>query len=111
MDQTQWWYAFDLNRDGPLTTPVGSFPDGASPYGLLDCAGNVCERTSDWSKGYPDGWDASEHYGEKYHVLRGGAFHHGPELARTTARDFAHPLFRTFHDGFRCVVDPANWLD
>lgn len=111
MDQTQWWFGYDVTRDGPLTTPVGSFPDGASPYGLLDCAGNVCERTSDWYKGYPDGWDSSEHYGEKYHVLRGGAFHHGPELARTTARDFAHPHFRTFHDGFRCVVDPAEWAE
>lgn len=111
MDQARWWHLFDQITDGPLTTPVGSFPDGASPYGLLDCAGNVCERTSDWYKGYPDSWDSSEHYGEKYHVLRGGAFHHGPELARTTARDFAHPLFRTFHDGFRCVVDPADWPD
>ncbi len=110
-NEAQWWIAFDQLTDGPLTTPVGSFPEGASPYGLLDCAGNVCERTSDWYKGYPDGWDASEHYGEKYHVLRGGAFHHGPELARAAARDFAHPLFRTFHDGFRCVVDPADLLD
>ena len=111
VDQARWWFAFDQITDGPLTTPVGSFPDGASPYGLLDVAGNVCERTSDWYNGYPDGWDASEHYGEKYHVLRGGAFHHGPELARTAARDFAHPLFRTFHDGLRCVVDPSDWLD
>ncbi|MEO3973188.1 SUMF1/EgtB/PvdO family nonheme iron enzyme [Streptomyces sp. CAU 1734] len=103
--RTDWWQTFDQLRDAPLTTPVGSFPDGASPYGLLDCAGNVCERTSDWYDRYPDGWDSSEHYGRKYHVLRGGAFHHGPELARTAARDFAHPLFRTFHDGFRCVVN------
>lgn len=30
------------------TRPVGSYPAGASPYGLLDMAGNVSEWVSDW---------------------------------------------------------------
>ncbi len=107
---SRWWAGYDQVRDGPMTTPVGMFPAGASPFGLLDCAGNVCERTSDWYRAYPGAPDKSEHYGEKYHVLRGGAFHHHPVLLRTGARDFAHPLFRTVHDGFRCVVDLAEFL-
>ena len=48
---------------GPFTTvPVGSFPDGASPYGMLDAAGQVFEWTSTearpgrfWVKG--GSWD------------------------------------------------------
>lgn len=28
------------------TVPVGSFPEGASPYGVLDAAGQVYEWTS-----------------------------------------------------------------
>jgi len=104
-DSSEWWAAFDQRENGPLTTPVGRFPEGASPYGLLDCSGNICERTSDWFKRYPGGWDTSEHYGEQFHVLRGGAFHHDMLMTRTAARDYAHPLFRTFHDGLRCVVN------
>jgi formylglycine-generating enzyme required for sulfatase activity len=29
------------------TAPVGSYPDGASPYGVLDMAGNVAELVMD----------------------------------------------------------------
>jgi formylglycine-generating enzyme required for sulfatase activity len=31
-----------------ITAPVGSYPAGASPYGVLDLAGNVEEWTGDW---------------------------------------------------------------
>ncbi len=68
------------------TTPVGSYPDGKSPYGLLDVAGNVWEWTSSlWGKdaskpefGYPyDAKDGRENLSAPDtvpRVLRGGSF-------------------------------------
>jgi len=44
------------------TTPVGSYPAGASPYGLLDLAGNV------WVWVEPDGGD------DRLFIVRGGGF-------------------------------------
>lgn len=53
-----WGPAYDATKlnsavAGPNdTTPVGSYPDGASPYGALDVAGNVFQWTSTpWSDG------------------------------------------------------------
>jgi formylglycine-generating enzyme required for sulfatase activity len=42
------------------TRPVGSFPDGASPYGCLDMAGNVFEWTRDLCVQYPGFQDTDE---------------------------------------------------
>ncbi|MCP4107303.1 MAG: SUMF1/EgtB/PvdO family nonheme iron enzyme [Desulfobacteraceae bacterium] len=35
------------------TSPVGCFPKGTSPYGILDISGNVWEWCSDWFGEYP----------------------------------------------------------
>lgn len=57
--QFPWGNTFDADlcnvresaRSG--TTPVGMFPEGASPYGLLDVAGNVWEWTRTLQAPYP----------------------------------------------------------
>lgn len=51
-DQLCWQGRKKHTRD--TTCPVGSFPNGASPYGVLDMAGNVAEWTSTILEGvYP----------------------------------------------------------
>ncbi|MBI3741851.1 MAG: SUMF1/EgtB/PvdO family nonheme iron enzyme, partial [Chloroflexi bacterium] len=49
-----WGDIFDANklnsseRGKGDTTVVGSYPNGASPYGVMDMAGNVLEWVADW---------------------------------------------------------------
>jgi len=66
------------------TTPVGIFANGASPYGVLDLSGNVCEWTEDT-------------------VLRGGAFHDYGRDVRCTSCQQCGPLARSNRSGFRVV--------
>ena len=88
------------------TTPVGSYPDGASPYGVLDMAGNAWEWVLD---GYsPEYYSISP--GENpisdspvnRRVLRGGNWDSNEEGARSANRFWAFPR-RNDTDGFRCA--------
>ncbi|WP_136024198.1 formylglycine-generating enzyme family protein [Microbacterium sp. K27] len=82
---------FDLGLG--TTTPVGSFPDGASPFGVLDMAGNVDEWTSTLYAPYPGAPDdvpAVEDWAADPHITRGGAFRHDVDLARCARRHGAY---------------------
>jgi len=85
------------------TTIVGSFPEGASPYGVMDVVGNVREWVSDWYKAYPGSDYDSPYFGEKYRVIRGGGWFEETELARTTERFASSEEARNDDLGFRCV--------
>jgi formylglycine-generating enzyme required for sulfatase activity len=88
------------------TTIVGSFPDGASPYGVMDMAGNVAEWTSDWFQpypGYPGGDPEAQYFGEKYRVIRGGGWFSDKELVRTTERSASSVELANDDVGFRCA--------
>ena len=88
------------------TTIVGSFPDGASPYGVMDMAGNVAEWTADWFQpypGYPGGDPEAQYFGEKYRVIRGGGWFSDKELVRTTARSCSSVTLANDDVGFRCA--------
>jgi formylglycine-generating enzyme required for sulfatase activity len=48
------WNKANSQDLGPFdTTPVDAFPNGVSPYGMLDPAGNVFEWTADSEGGRP----------------------------------------------------------
>lgn len=93
------------------TTPVGSFPEGASPYGCLDMTGNVWEWTGDKFEGY-EGFEAHPYpeYSEEWfdgdhRVLRGGSWATREPLLRTSFRNFFRRHFRIAFAGLRCAAD------
>ena len=90
------------------TTPVGAYPNGVSPYGLLDMAGNVWEWCSSLHRGYPyRADDGREDLGTSgIRVLRGGSFYNHRDGARCAFRYRTHPADRYDLSGFRVVVSP-----
>ena len=41
----------NFNRCIDTTSPIGNYPSGASPFGIMDMAGNVWEWANDWWDG------------------------------------------------------------
>ena len=97
------------NNHGALT-PVGTFEEGKSPYGIYDMAGNVWAWVSDW-------------YGQDYYqtspsqnpagppmgthkVIRGGSWGSNPDGLRSAEREIHLPSFRGSGTGFRCAKTP-----
>ena len=77
---------------GPFDTlPVGSFPNGASPYGMLDPAGQVFE------------WTATA-AGERRHVVKGGSWDdQGCGVCRPAAHHARPDDLKHILIGFRLV--------
>ncbi|MCC6527157.1 MAG: SUMF1/EgtB/PvdO family nonheme iron enzyme, partial [Polyangiaceae bacterium] len=99
------WPAMYAEDDGAGTTaPGGSFPEGASPAGVLDMAGNVWEWTDSAYCPYTRG-----DCGESRRVLRGGGWDMSDASGvRVTRRYPAPPTGRGYNNGFRCAADVAH---
>lgn len=115
------WHGFWVNGEGArlsrahglkgevLTLPVGRFPQGVSPYGLVDMAGNAAEWVQDWYD--PESYakaPLSDPSGPERGVLkamRGGSWLKPATSLRTSDRDFGNTQSRPSGTGFRCAKD------
>lgn len=82
-------FGFKKNK----TTPVGRYPEGATPEGLMDMAGNVWEWQENWE-------DEKE---KKYRALRGGSWDFNTHYLQCRNRLWSQPLDRFNFIGFRVV--------
>lgn len=84
---------------------VGKSPTGVSPYGALDMAGNIGEWTASSWAAYPNSPTRQSDFGDKYIVVRGGAWVAGQLLNQTFYRHVARRQSRLALIGFRCARD------
>jgi formylglycine-generating enzyme required for sulfatase activity len=95
-------FEFDCVGD---TTRVGSYPQDASPTGLMDMGGNVTEWVADWYDAYPGNNAWNPYFGTFDRVLRGSAWC-GSRFFNSALRAHADPVGWDDYFGFRCARKP-----
>ncbi len=97
--------------NGPVQ--VRTYPDGRSPYGMYDMAGNVAEWVQDWyqanyySQAASAGPNPQGPLTGTTKVTRGGSWDTVPFFTRTVHRQDSDPLTQSLFIGFRCAADAA----
>jgi len=88
------------------TSRVGSYPLGASPYGVMDMAGNVTEWAADWLGDYPRTlvYNPVGSTSGEMRTIRGGSWDYHEDALHTSNRRFSVPYARDNYIGFRCVI-------
>lgn len=98
----------DLDACVGDTSAVGSYPSGASPYGVMDIAGNVWEWVNDWYQ--TDYYSVSPSVNPQgpsnvaSKVLRGGSFNFFSSDLRVARRYMFPETHSGIHIGFRCAL-------
>jgi formylglycine-generating enzyme required for sulfatase activity len=89
------------------TSPVGSYPRGASPFGIEDLAGNVFEWCADYFEAYKgkDRTNPRGPSGGMKRMYRGGSWKSRPGNLRTSARNFNLPDYSSNDVGFRIICE------
>jgi len=104
------------------TTEVNHYPQGASPYGVMDMAGNVQQWVADQFSAYPGATAGQTIFEPKasdpdyqrgsdekerliYRVMRGGSWKSDPFSTTSYNRNYALPNFASDFFGFRCAMD------
>ena len=101
---------FDFRHWDPV--PVGSYPAGASAWGVHDLVGNGWEWTSTAFEGFP-GFESMPSYPEysadffdgEHYVLKGASPATGRDLVRGSFRNWFRPGYPYVYAAFRCVWD------
>ena len=90
--------------------PVGSYPQGVSPYGCYDMAGNAYDWCSDWFHAETYKYSPSDNpmgaVEGRRKVIRGGSWQPRGEFAARCANRAAYEPMRAVHNvGFRIAID------
>jgi formylglycine-generating enzyme required for sulfatase activity len=97
---------FTADDGWAATAPVGSFPKGASRYGVDDVVGNVWEWVADWYDNYTPNEETDPKGPEKgeLRVIRGGAWNAAySSWVRPSFRWRDDPGTKSHGIGFRCA--------
>jgi len=105
------WADISLDDGYRYTAPVGSFPKGSSPYGVMDMAGNVWEIVNDWANWeyyanspYENPLGPAKSAEKQLPVIRGGSWYSNAWEIRATHRTMPDPNKSSVVVGFRCAA-------
>jgi len=128
-DARRWPWGDEMNPDNlntyykvRHTSAVNEYPQGASPYGVMDMAGNAQQWVADQFAPYPGTGAKSDVFEPKaldpnyqrgsdekeeliYRVMRGGSWKSDPLSTTSYHRNYALPNYASDFFGFRCAMD------